>query len=201
MADDDVSWPPPTASRGRSTNARFARGRAPHPVRAPGYTMIARKLIAATLFVALAGGAAFAQATQPATSNPLKPAPAAKAAEPAKPAAKAAEPAKPAAAPAKPAAKAAEPAKPAAPAAKAAAPAKPAATPAAKPAAATTGKKVDLNTATADDLDKLPQIGPARAKAIIEARAKGKFKNWDDFVKRNVVPANAESAIKDLVKF
>ena len=156
--------------------------------------MIARKLIAATLFVALAGGAAFAQATQPATSNPLKPAPAAKAAEPAKPAAKAAEPAKPAA-------KAAEPAKPAAPAAKAAAPAKPAAAPAAKPAAATTGKKVDLNTATADDLDKLPQIGPARAKAIIEARAKGKFKNWDDFVKRNVVPANAESAIKDLVKF
>ncbi|MCB1536493.1 MAG: helix-hairpin-helix domain-containing protein [Rhodoblastus sp.] len=170
--------------------------------------MIARKLIAATLFAALASGAAFAQATQPATSNPLKPAataPAGKTAEPAKPAAKAAEPAKPAAKaaePAKPAAKAAEPAKPAAaPAAKAAAPAKPAAAPAAKPAAATAGKKIDLNTATADDLDKLPQIGPARAKAIIEARAKGKFKNWDDFVKRNVVPANAESAIKDLVKF
>ena len=160
--------------------------------------MIARKLIAATLFAALASGAAFAQATQPATSNPLKPAataPAGKTAEPAKPAAKAAEPAKPAA-------KAAEPAKPAAaPAAKAAAPAKPAAAPAAKPAAATAGKKIDLNTATADDLDKLPQIGPARAKAIIEARAKGKFKNWDDFVKRGVVPSNAEAAIKDLVKF
>ncbi|MCC0005626.1 MAG: helix-hairpin-helix domain-containing protein [Methylobacteriaceae bacterium] len=64
-----------------------------------------------------------------------------------------------------------------------------------------TGKKIDLNTASADDLDKLPQIGPARAKAIIEARAKGKFKNWDDFVKRGVVPSNAEAAIKDLVKF
>ena len=85
--------------------------------------MIARKLIAATLFAALTSGAAFAQAQQPAT-NPLKPntpppaaAPAGKAAEPAKPAAKAAEPAKPAAKaaePAKPAAKAAEPAKPAA---------------------------------------------------------------------------------------
>lgn len=179
--------------------------------------MIARKLIAATLFAALTSGAAFAQAQQPAT-NPLKPttpppaaAPAGKAAEPAKPAAKAAEPAKPAAKatePAKPAAKAAEPAKPAAkaaepakPAAKAAEPAKPAAkTEAAKPAAAA-GKKIDLNTATAEELDSLPQIGPARAKAIVEARAKGKFKNWDDFVKRSVVPSNAESAIKDLVKF
>ena len=70
--------------------------------------MIARKLIAATLFVALASGAAFAQATQPATSNPLKPAPTA--------------PAGKAAAPAKSATKAAEPAKPAAPAAKAASP-------------------------------------------------------------------------------
>ena len=176
--------------------------------------MIARKLIAATLFAALSTGAAFAQAQQPATTtNPLKPppaatAPAGKTTEPAKPAAKAAEPAKPAvkaAEPAKPAAKAAEPAKPAA---KAAEPAKPAvAAPAAKTpepakaAAATPGKKIDLNTATAAELDSLPQIGPARAKAIIEARAKGKFKSWDDFTKRNVVPSNAEGAIKDLVKF
>jgi len=176
--------------------------------------MIARKLIAASLFAALASGAAFAQAQQPATSNPLKPAPAAtapagKAAEAAKPAtapaAKPAEPAKPAAKaaePAKPAAKAAEPAKPAAAPAAKAEPAKPAAK-AAEPAkpAATAGKKIDLNTATADELDKLPQIGPARAKAIMDARAKGKFKGWDDFVKRGVVPSNAESAIKDLVKF
>ncbi|MCC2103963.1 MAG: helix-hairpin-helix domain-containing protein [Hyphomicrobiales bacterium] len=128
----------------------------------------------------------------------MKPAPTA-------PAGKAAAPVKPAAAPAAKAAapaKAAEPAKPAAaPAAKAAAPAKPAPAAAAKPAAAMTGKKIDLNTAGADELDKLPQIGPARAKAIMEARAKGKFKNWDDFVKRNIVPANAEAAIKDLVKF
>ncbi|MCB1541686.1 MAG: hypothetical protein KDJ25_12870, partial [Rhodoblastus sp.] len=69
--------------------------------------MIARKLIAAALFAALTSGVAFAQATQPTTTNPLKPPPtASKAAEPVKPAAK-------------PAAKAAEPAKPAAPAAKA----------------------------------------------------------------------------------
>jgi competence protein ComEA len=69
--------------------------------------------------------------------------------------------------------------------------------PAPIPAAA----KVNLNTATAEQLDKLPQIGPARAKAIIDARAKARFRNWDDFVSRNVVPSNAEQAIKDLVTF
>ena len=82
-------------------------------------------------------------------------------------------------------------------------------TPTAAPAAAASKtsasaamtKKVNLNTATAADLDNLPQIGEARSKAIIEARAKGKFKNWDDFVARKVVPSNAEAAIKDLVGF
>ena len=57
------------------------------------------------------------------------------------------------------------------------------------------------DTATATELDTLPQIGPARAKAIVEARAKGKFKDWDDFVARKVVPSNAVAAIKDLVSF
>ena len=61
--------------------------------------------------------------------------------------------------------------------------------------------KVNLNAANAQELDALPQIGPARAKAIIEARAKGRFKNWDDFVARKVVPSNAQRAIKDLVTF
>ena len=99
----------------------------------------------------------------------------------------------------------ATPAKPAAPAVTApkatpAAPATPAK--AAAPAAAIpAAKRVNLNTAGAEDLDKLPQIGPARSKAIMEARAKAKFKNWDDFVARNVVPKNAEEAIKDLVSF
>jgi DNA uptake protein ComE-like DNA-binding protein len=67
------------------------------------------------------------------------------------------------------------------------------------PAAITT--KVNLNTADAKELDKLPQIGPARAKAIVDARAKGPFKGWDDFVARKVVPANAQKAIKDYVTF
>jgi DNA uptake protein ComE-like DNA-binding protein len=84
-------------------------------------------------------------------------------------------------------------------------PAAPAVTTPAKAANTTTPapvvNKINLNTATATELDTLPQIGPARAKAIVEARAKGKFKNWDDFVARKVVPSNAEAAIKDLVGF
>ena len=60
--------------------------------------------------------------------------------------------------------------------------------------ATTVAKPVNLNTATAAELDALPQIGPARAKAIVDARAKAKFKNWDDFVARKVVPSNAEAA-------
>ena len=75
----------------------------------------------------------------------------------------------------------------AAPAAKAAAPA---------PAAQAT--TVNLNTAQAADLDKLPQIGEARSKAIIAHRP---YKNWDDFVAKKVVPANAETAIKGKVTF
>jgi competence protein ComEA len=78
------------------------------------------------------------------------------------------------------------------------APAKPATTgTATTPMAA----KVNLNTASAAELDKLPQIGPARSKAIIEARAKAKFKNWDDFVARKVVPSDAVAALKDVVSF
>jgi DNA uptake protein ComE-like DNA-binding protein len=84
-------------------------------------------------------------------------------------------------------------------------PAAPAVTAPAKPANPTTPapvvNKINLNTATATELDTLPQIGPARAKAIVEARAKGKFKDWDDFVARKVVPSNAVAAIKDLVSF
>ena len=91
-----------------------------------------------------------------------------------------------------------QPAQPAKPAPAVTAPAKPATTGA---ATAPQVAKTNLNTATAAELDKLPQIGPVRSKAIIEARAKAKFKNWDDFVARKVVPADAAAAIKDVVSF
>jgi len=68
-------------------------------------------------------------------------------------------------------------------------------------ATAPVAAKVNLNTATATQLDKLPKIGPVQSKAIMEARAKGKFKNWDDFVARKVVPEDLAAAIKDAVTF
>jgi competence protein ComEA len=94
-------------------------------------------------------------------------------------------------------AQATQPVKPAAPPTTVTAPAKPATTAVTAPVA----KKINLNSATSAELDSLPQIGPARAKAIMDARAKSKFKNWDEFVARKVVPSNAEAAIKDLVSF
>ena len=56
--------------------------------------------------------------------------------------------------------------------------------------AATTGR-TNLNTATAAELDRLPQVDEARAKAIIAARAKARFKSWEDFVARKVVPSES----------
>ena len=89
----------------------------------------------------------------------------------------------------------AAPAQPTAPAV--AAPAK-SATPV---ATAPIAKKINLNMATVTELGTLPQISPAGAKAIVDARTKGLFKNWDDFVARKVVSTNVEAAIKDKVSF
>jgi competence protein ComEA len=104
-----------------------------------------------------------------------------------------------------------QPARPAAPTAPAApaAPARPAApaatAPAAAPAQATrpapVGQRININTASADQLDTLKGIGPARAKKIIEERAKTRFKNFDDLVQRNVLPSNVEADIKDKITF
>jgi DNA uptake protein ComE-like DNA-binding protein len=84
----------------------------------------------------------------------------------------------------------------------------PAANPPAANPPATTGKatapvaaKVNLNTATPAELNKLPKGNVVTSRAIVEARAKGKFKNWDDFVARKVIPADTAAAIKDSVTF
>ncbi len=65
----------------------------------------------------------------------------------------------------------------------------PAATPAAKPAARATkpaaaGGKVDINSATAAQLDALPQIGPVRSKAIVAGRP---YEELQDLVKKKVL--------------
>jgi competence protein ComEA len=60
---------------------------------------------------------------------------------------------------------------------------------------------LDLNTATAEELDGLPGVGPATAKAIVDARSKaGRFKSVDDLLDvRGIGPAKLD-AIRDLVK-
>jgi competence protein ComEA len=63
---------------------------------------------------------------------------------------------------------------------------------------------VDINTATAAQLDGLPQIGSARAQAIITERGKGRFRDWADFERRmagSAVNQQALAAIREKVRF
>lgn len=97
----------------------------------------------------------------------------------------------------------ATPARPAAPAvaapvAPAVQPARPVTPTATQPAQV---KKININTATAAELDTLKGIGDARAKKIIEERGKAKFKDFADLVKRSVLPSNVEADIKDKITF
>jgi len=43
---------------------------------------------------------------------------------------------------------------------------------------------VDVNKATAAELDGLKGIGPAMSKRIIDERKKGEFKSWEDLISR-----------------
>ena len=67
---------------------------------------------------------------------------------------------------------------------------------------ATTGKSqqagqlVDINSASAEELDRLPGVGPARAKAIIANRP---YNGKDDLTQRKIIPSNVYSQIKDKI--
>ena len=43
---------------------------------------------------------------------------------------------------------------------------------------------VDVNKATAAELDGIKGIGPTMSKRILDERKKGEFKNWDDLITR-----------------
>jgi DNA uptake protein ComE-like DNA-binding protein len=71
-------------------------------------------------------------------------------------------------------------------------------------AAAPVSKKTNLNSATAEEIEVLPGFDKARAKAILDERSKGKFKDWADFDKRMTgasITADAKTKIQDRVTF
>jgi competence protein ComEA len=59
---------------------------------------------------------------------------------------------------------------------------------------------VDINQATAKELESLPGIGPAYAQAVLAARERGgPYASTDDLVTRQVIPARVYAQIRDLV--
>ena len=78
-------------------------------------------------------------------------------------------------------------------------PAKPAKAAKAKSEKSAVTGKININTATVDQLDMLPGMGPAKSKALIDYRTKnGNFKNIEDLQK---VPGIKQKKIDKLKEY
>jgi competence protein ComEA len=55
---------------------------------------------------------------------------------------------------------------------------------------------IDINSASAQELDKLPGIGPARAQAIVANRP---YNGKDDLAQRKILPQSVYDQIKDKI--
>lgn len=65
-----------------------------------------------------------------------------------------------------------------------------------KASPATPTALVDINTASAEDLDALPGIGKARGEAIIKGRP---YKGKDDLLNRHILPPSVYDGIKSKI--
>jgi competence protein ComEA len=60
------------------------------------------------------------------------------------------------------------------------------------------GEMININTASAEELDKLPEIGPVKAQAIVDYRnANGKFASIEDVMKVSGIKEGTFAKIKD----
>src|SRR5215469_1240088 len=64
------------------------------------------------------------------------------------------------------------------------------------PKSTPSGELLDINSASAEELEKLPGVGPARAKAIIAHRP---YFGKDDLVNKKIIPSNVYAQIKDKI--